>query len=288
MRLFGRCNLAANVEEMAWDARGNAQLCADLQAGIEGNLHADVVRPIWPDSDGWTFDKGVGDEDVFEQLVDAAGHEIAMQQQQALHPEQGSEDAVGPGRTADTTNDYYEPNTWPWCNHRSRFAFNCYPHHDSVYVRNHPGDPPIIITSQEGVAVAQGDVFGGFLYGVGLVPLAEQMREEIPTVLQTWFSDDMAGAGTAAHNAECLNFLMKKGPSYGYFHEPEKSWYICKGEDDADARAAFNSFGINIHYTWGHRYLGGFIGSAKTKSEWMNSMVEVWSEAVSVPCQKWQ
>ncbi|KAL7525716.1 hypothetical protein ACHAXR_001124, partial [Thalassiosira sp. AJA248-18] len=69
--------------------------------------------------------------------------------------------------------------------------------------------------------------------------LAEQLREEIPTVLQTWFADDMAGAGSASHNAECLDFLMKKGPHYGYFPEPEKSWYFCKGEDEADAQAAF-------------------------------------------------
>ncbi|KAL7523105.1 hypothetical protein ACHAXR_000027, partial [Thalassiosira sp. AJA248-18] len=91
----------------------------------------------------------------------------------------------------------------------SRFAFNRYHHHNHniVYVRSNSnlGGPPIIITSQEGVA--QGDVFGSFLYGVGLMPLVEQMREEIPAVLQTWFADDMAG--TAAHNAKCLDVLMK-------------------------------------------------------------------------------
>ncbi|KAL7523666.1 hypothetical protein ACHAXR_000280 [Thalassiosira sp. AJA248-18] len=65
----------------------------------------------------------------------------------------------------------------------------------------------------------------------------------------------MAGAGSAAHNAECIDFLMKKGPRYGYFPEPEKSWYICKGEDEADARAAFENYGIYIQYTRGHRYL---------------------------------
>ncbi|KAL7536204.1 hypothetical protein ACHAXR_006984 [Thalassiosira sp. AJA248-18] len=30
---------------------------------------------------------------------------------------------------------------------------------------------------------------------VGLMPLAEQMREEMTAVLQTWFADNMAGAG---------------------------------------------------------------------------------------------
>ncbi|KAL7523106.1 hypothetical protein ACHAXR_000028, partial [Thalassiosira sp. AJA248-18] len=91
-----------------------------------------------------------------------------MQQQQALFPSQGSEDAEeDPGRAADTTNDRYEPNTGHgatlvdaknafneinrylmlWNTHHrwnagSRFAFNRYRHHNIVYVRSNPGDPP--------------------------------------------------------------------------------------------------------------------------------------------------
>ena len=32
----------------------------------------------------------------------------------------------------------------------------------------------------------------------------------------------------------------------------------------------------------GERYLGGFLGSAATKSEWMQSKVDVWTNAVEI------
>jgi hypothetical protein len=46
-------------------------------------------------------------------------------------------------------------------------------------------------------------------------------------------------------------------------------FYICKAEDEDTARQAFESFGLNINYSRGQRYLGGFIGSAEKKEEWL-------------------
>ena len=39
----------------------NTQLCAGLGAGIEGNPHA--VQAIWPQSTGWTHNRGIPDDD---------------------------------------------------------------------------------------------------------------------------------------------------------------------------------------------------------------------------------
>ncbi|KAL3809437.1 hypothetical protein ACHAXA_004006 [Cyclostephanos tholiformis] len=80
-------------------------------------------------------------------------------------------------------------------------------------------------------------------------------------------------AGKALPNARCLDFLMKFGPSYGYFPEPGKSHYICKAEDKPAARQAFEGFGLKINYLRGQRYLGGFTGSAQKKEEWLGGMV---------------
>ena len=38
-------------------ACGSKQLCAGLEAGIEGSLHA--VREVWPEATGWTRDNGM-------------------------------------------------------------------------------------------------------------------------------------------------------------------------------------------------------------------------------------
>jgi hypothetical protein len=73
---------------------------------------------------------------------------------------------------------------------------------------------------------------------------------------------------------------VKFGPQYGYFPEPGKSYYICKAEDEEAARQAFESFGLDINYSRGQRYLGGFIGSAEKKGEWLVGMVDKWAAAV--------
>jgi hypothetical protein len=81
-------------------------------------------------------------------------------------------------------------------------------------------------------------------------------------------------------NAQCLDFLVKFGPAYGYFHKPCKSHYICKAEDKPAARQAFESFGLKINYSRGQRYLGSFIGSAQRKEEWLGELVGKWVNAV--------
>ncbi len=105
------------------------------------------------------------------------------------------------------------------------------------------------------------------------MPLASRMHEVIPEALQPWYCDDAGAAGRAEPNARCLDFLVKFGPKNGYFPEPGKLYYICKAEDEDAARQVFESFGLEINYSRGQRYLGGFIGSAHTKEVWLKEMV---------------
>ncbi|KAL7530292.1 hypothetical protein ACHAXR_003410 [Thalassiosira sp. AJA248-18] len=150
-----------------------------------------------------------------------------MQQQQALFPTQGSDEAEDPGRAVDSTNDCYEPNTghgatlvdaknafnkinrylmlWGtyhcW-NAGSRFVFKRYRQHNIFYVQSNPREPSIVIHSQEGGG-SRVTFLVAFCMGLDscLSRSKCEMRAEIPTVLQTLFADDMAGVGTAAHNA---------------------------------------------------------------------------------------
>jgi hypothetical protein len=115
----------------------------------------------------------------------------------------------------------------------SRFAFNRYRHQNIVYVRDRPGKPPFWILSREGIA--QECSLSMNLYGVALLPLLKRMQAAVPDALAPAYADDTAAAGKAVHNAACLSFLLRHGPRYGYFPDPGKSWYICKGEDKAVA-----------------------------------------------------
>ena len=139
------------------------------------------------------------------------------------------------------------------------------------FLRDKPGENKYIILSKEGTL--QEDVFGAIIYGVGMLPLAEGMQNAIPESLQPWFADESSSGVIAIHNAACLNYLLEHGPRYGYFPSPSKSWYICKEIDEPAAIDAFEQFNLPIKMNRGHAYLGGFIGNAARKDEWLNEKI---------------
>ena len=293
MRLWSDCS-HMKTKVAATNACGNTQLCAGLRSGIEANLHA--VRAIWPQSAGWTEDGASEEEDDGDPSSDT-NLRRRIRAEGVLAP------GTDPGAAEDATFSRYEPGTgfgsalfdarngfneinrylmlWNvahrW-NRGSRFAFNRYRHWVRCLVRSEPGEPALVIHSKEGIT--QGDCLAMSLYGVALMPLASKMRAAIPEALQPWYCDDAGAAGEALPNARCLDFLVKFGPAYGYFPEPGKSHYICKAEDEPAARLAFEGYGLEINYSRGQRYLGGFIGSAQKKEEWLGGMVGKWVNAV--------
>ncbi len=106
------------------------------------------------------------------------------------------------------------------------------------------------------------------------------MWAAIPAALQPWYADDSGSAGTARTNTACLDFLVKFGPKYGYFADPSKSYYICKGEDEAVAKREFEHLNLDLNFSRGERYLGGFIGSGASKEKRLGEMVAKWVAAV--------
>jgi hypothetical protein len=226
MRLWADC-LNTETKVGATTACGNIKLCAGLQAGFEGNLHA--VWAIWPQSAGWERDGG----EVMAMLPATEGMSMAVIR------------ATNPGEAADVSRLRYMPDSgfgtalfdakngfnevnrylmlWTAA-HRwtkaSRFAFNRYRHQNIVYIHNRPGKPPIRILSREGIA--QGCSLSMNLYGVALLPLLKRMQAAVPD------ADALAPA-----YVDDLSFLLRHGPRNGYFPDPGKSWYICKAEDEA-------------------------------------------------------
>ncbi len=265
MRPWVDC-LNSKTKVGATTACGNVNLCAGLQAGIEGNLYA--VHTVWLQSAGWERNDG----------------EVTAPQPATKGTSMAVIPTMDPGKAADTSRLRYVPNSgfgtelfdarngfnevnrylmlWTVAHHwtkASRFAFNRYRHQNIVFVRNRPGKPPIMILSREGIA--QGSSLSMNLYGVTLLPLLKRMHEAVPDALAPAYADDTATAGKAVHNAACLSYLLCHGPRYGYFHDPGKFWYVCKVKDETVAQRAFKANDLDIQYSRRQRYLGGFIGS---------------------------
>ena len=64
------------------------------------------------------------------------------------------------------------------------------------------------------------------LYGITLVPLAEELRAADLGILSSFYADDTAFDGSARRSAQLLKLLMRRGPEWGYFLEPAKSLFI--------------------------------------------------------------
>ena len=64
------------------------------------------------------------------------------------------------------------------------------------------------------------------LYGVALIPLAEDLRAADPGLLFPLYADDAVFDGLAQRSAKILKMLMDRGPDWEYLPEQAKSFFI--------------------------------------------------------------
>lgn len=260
--------------ERATEACGAVNLCAGLSAGIEGAFHAlkeafpiDAVAPPPP-----------APTPTPPATLPPA---VAAAAAAAPPPPPPPPTAAAANATVlvDARNGFNELNRtamlwtvrhrWP---DGARFAFNCYRHQGQLVMRQRDGTS-IILLSQEGVT--QGDPLSMILYGIGLLPLAEELRREFPAVVQPWYADDAAAQGNAAQLAAWLRRLQAEGPKRGYFPEAAKSILLVHpGSDAAAVRSALADF--SLIEKPGARYLGGFLGSRAAMEPWLQQQVDAW------------
>ena len=121
------------------------------------------------------------------------------------------------------------------------------------------------------------------LYGITLVPLAEDLRAADPGLLSPFYADDAAFDGSARRSAQLLNVLMKRGPDRGYFPYPDKSLFISDtpGQEEA-AKREFAKEGLCLNFVSGSRYLGAYLGSHAELEAWVKPQVEAWAHGVKV------
>lgn len=267
-RLMAKCLLKV-VGHQATTACGNLNLCAGLPVGIEGAVHA--IRETW--------DSFESEEPTVETMP--GGDKSAMAD---TDPEGGVATAQEPKAVVqiDARNGFNELSrqSMLWTvRHRwaagSRFAFNCYRHAAQLVLRS-KGNDAYILLSHEGVT--QGDPLSMVLYGLALLPLAELLRKQEPTVIQPWYADDTAMAGSVSGIARAMTLLLRHGPQRGYYPEPAKSILICRPVDRDRAKEALAEYDFQYHD--GYRYVGGFVGTAATENVWLEPKIQQWVRGI--------
>ena len=97
----------------------------------------------------------------------------------------------------------------------ARFAFNMYRHQANLLLRGPVGSEPEILLSREGVT--QGCPLGMILYGIALLPLAEDLCQHSPDVVQPWYVDDNAFYARALVLAKLSKRLCEIAPLWATF-----------------------------------------------------------------------
>jgi hypothetical protein len=309
-RLWAKCLLKA-AGAQATAACGNYNLCAGLQAGIEGAVHA--VRAVFsdpsaivppppptnlpatptqpmtqpepvppPDANPLPADAptpGASDTPDIAQMGDMTMEEAlaSIAEDVGLTPAEAHAVLL-----VDATNGFNElgRKAMLWTvRHRwasgARFSFNCYRHSAQLILRRRGKDCAVIL-SREGVT--QGDPLSMVLYGLSLTPLAEALRRAVPTVVQPWYADDAAMAGPVEGIRDAQRLLLEWGPRRGYFPEPDKSIIISPVSNHPDALEPVAEF--HFKQLEGHRYVGGFVGSAAAEDAWLAPQIQQWVDGI--------
>jgi len=85
-------------------------------------------------------------------------------------------------------------------------------------------------------------------------------------------------AGPVRSIAKAMRLLAEQGPARGYYPEPAKSIFLCRPQDDDAARRILAEFAFR--HLDGHRYVGGFIGTAARRDEWLAPQIQQWVSGV--------
>ena len=101
--------------------------------------------------------------------------------------------------------------------------FNCYHHWPSIVLQNGDGTASFI-KSRKGVT--QGDPLSMITYGIGILPLTKNLKQEIPEVDQPWYADKAGALGTFARIDTYFISLNFQGPGCGYSLKLSKSILI--------------------------------------------------------------
>ena len=69
------------------------------------------------------------------------------------------------------------------------------------------------------------------MYGIGIIPLINDIKREIPDVKQTWYAENAGALGTFARLKTYFDSLTCNGPRRGYHPELNKSVPIVRPEN---------------------------------------------------------
>ena len=110
--------------------------------------------------------------------------------------------------------------------------------------------------------VMQGDPLAMSMYALGIRPLIHKLKD----TKQVWFADDAAANDSLVNLHVWWSTLLKQGPSFGYYPNPAKTWFIVKEDNLDQATNIFGSSEVNITFS-GQKHLAAALGKHRICQE---------------------
>ena len=157
------------------------------------------------------------------------------------------------------------------CPPLATILLNCYRDPVSLFVDGST------LFSEEGTT--QGDPLAMPFYALATTPLIQYLSNI--QVQQTWYADDAAAGGKLIHVRKWWEEVVHRGPSFGYFPNPAKTWLlmVVKNTVAAEAKHIFSNSGIQIT-SHGRPYLGSPLGSPEFINDFVSEKVSQWKSAL--------
>ena len=124
----------------------------------------------------------------------------------------------------------------------------------------------------------QGDFLSMISYGIGILPLINNLKQERTEVTHSWCADADGALGTNQRIETYFNLLTRQGPGRGYYPELSKLLLIVYPEN----LETINCFDAcqGFQFLTGAHYLQGYIGAGDSKSDCLIEHMLTWEKNI--------
>ena len=116
-------------------------------------------------------------------------------------------------------------------------------------------------------------------YGIGMLPIINNLKREIPDITQPWYAENAGALGTFARLKIYFGSLTCQGPGWGHHPELTKSVLIERPHNLEAGKVFGRRHGFRV--CTGAHYLGGCIGDDKSKRDWLRERTLTWQKNIN-------
>ena len=127
--------------------------------------------------------------------------------------------------------------------------------------------------------MTQGDPLTIITYGIGILSLINNLKQEIPDVTQPWYADDAGDLGAFTRLETYFDLLIHQCLGQEYHPKPSKSILILRPYNIEAGKVSVARHGFKV--CKGARYLRGYIMDDKSKCNCMRERTLTWEKNIS-------